>query len=131
MFSRSVALAWTAAGIMVVIIMASTAISPALSANGSVSTSLSVQSYDTTIPTQYQSQYSTVQNLLNQFNSSLGPASSSSNSFTYAAELLPANGNQGPALFNSNNLNSVQTNLNALKAMGGEGGHNCRWLSSS
>ena len=82
---------------------------------------LTVQTYDTTVPSKYQSQYSTVQNLLNQFNSSLGPAASSPNSFTYATELLPANGNQGPALFNPNNLNGVQINLNALKAMGVKG----------
>jgi hypothetical protein len=43
------------------------------------------------------------------------------NNFTYAAELLPANGNQGPALFNSGNLNAVARNLNVLKAMGVKG----------
>jgi hypothetical protein len=82
---------------------------------------LTVQSYNTTVPLKYQSQYASVQNLLNQFNSSLGPAPLSKNNFTYAAELLPANGNRGPDLFSPNNLNSVATNLNALKAMGVKG----------
>ena len=82
---------------------------------------LTVQSYNTTVPSKYQNQFSSVQNLLSQFNSSLESEPSSPNSFTYATELLPANGNQGPALFNPNNLKGVQTNLNGLKAMGVKG----------
>ena len=120
MFSRSAVLA-DATGIIIVLMLASTVFPPMLSASGQVLPGLTVQSYDTTIPAQYQSQYSSVQNLLNQFNASLGPAPSSSNSFTYATELLPANGNQGPALFDANNLNGVEKNLQALKAMGVKG----------
>ena len=120
MFARSAVLALVAA-IILVLVLACTVVSPMLSVSGQAVTGLTVQSYDTTIPTQYQSQYSTVQNLLNQFNSSLGPAPLTSNNFTYATELLPANGNQGPDLFNSNNLNGVERNLQALKAMGVKG----------
>ena len=82
---------------------------------------LTVQFYDTTVPTKYQSQHNSVQSLLTQFNSSLGPTPSSNNNFTYAAELLVANGNQGLALFNSGNLNGVERNLQALKAIGVKG----------
>ena len=110
-----------ALGIIIVLIVAGAFISPKLFASSTGLPGLTVQSYDTTIPSQYQSQYSSVQSLLNQFNSSLGPTPSTPNSFTYATELLQANGNQGPALFNPNNLNGVQTNLNALKAMGVKG----------
>lgn len=154
MFSRSAVTTSMAIGIILVIIIASTATVVVLNRSQRISTTgfsstlptggflasriiltgisqtligtsglsgLTVQSYGTTIPPQYQSQYSSVQNLLNQFNSSLGSVPSSKNSFTYAAELLPANGNQGSALFNANNLNSVETNLNAPKTMGMKG----------
>jgi hypothetical protein len=43
------------------------------------------------------------------------------NGFVFATELLPANGNRGPALFYPNNLASVATNLNALQSMGVQG----------
>jgi hypothetical protein len=121
MFSKSIILAGMVIGFIVVLILASSAISPILSVNCSVLPSLVVQFYDTTVPSQHQIQYSTVQNLLNQFNSSLGSEPSSYNSFAYATELLPANGNQGPTLFNPNNLKGVETNLEALEAMGVKG----------
>jgi hypothetical protein len=80
-----------------------------------------VQEYDTSIPSKYQGEYSTLQGILNGFNSSLGPNPSSMNGFVFATELLPANGNRGPALFQPNNLASVTTNLNALQSMGVQG----------
>lgn len=124
----------TAMALVIVLIMIMSIPYATLSASGNVVSTvpesltsssnlagLTVQSYDTTVPSQYQSQYSSVQSLLNQFNSSLGPSPSIVNNFTYAAELLPANGNQGTALFNANNLNNVETNLKALKTMGVKG----------
>jgi hypothetical protein len=80
-----------------------------------------VQEYDMSIPPQYQVQYTELQNILNSFNSSLGPYPASMSSLAFATELLPANGNRGPALFQSNNLASVTRNLNALQAMGVRG----------
>jgi hypothetical protein len=80
-----------------------------------------IQQYDMTIPPQYQAQYTALQNILNSFNSSLGPYPTSTSSVTFATELLPANGNRGPALFQSNNLASVARNLDALQAMGVQG----------
>jgi hypothetical protein len=82
---------------------------------------LTIQRYNETVPSKYQSQYTSVVGLLNQFNSSLGPVPLRKNSFTYAAELLPANGNRGPVLFNSDTLSGVATNLRALKAIGVSG----------
>jgi len=92
-----------------------------IQSSGAQSSALTVQTYDITVPSQYQSQYTSVQSLLSQFNTTLGSPPSVYNSFTYAAELLPANGNQGPTLFNTSNLNGVERNLQALKAMGVKG----------
>lgn len=78
------------------------------SASTSGLSGLTVQSYDTTVPPLYQSQYSSVQNLLNKFNSSLRPTPSSKNNFTYAAELLPANGNP-PSSISTTSTASRQT----------------------
>jgi len=89
--------------------------------NPQVPGGFAVQQYDMTIPSKYQGEYSTLQGFLDAFNSSLGPYPISSNGFTFATELLPANGNRGPALFQSNNLASVSANLNALQAMGVKG----------
>jgi len=80
-----------------------------------------VQQYDFTVPPEYQGEYSALQGILGSFNSSLGSLTPSENSFGYATELLPANGNRGPALLQPNNLNSVAANLNALQAMGIQG----------
>jgi len=55
---------------------------------------------------------------MSSFNSSLGSYPASGNGFVSATELLPANGNRGPALLQTNNLNSVASNLNTLQAMG-------------
>ena len=82
---------------------------------------VAVQQYDMTAPPEYQATYTALQNILNTFNSTLGPASASTNTITFATELLPANGNRGPALFQSNNLASVSRNLDALQAMGVQG----------
>ena len=82
---------------------------------------LPVQEYDMSIPPQYQATYTALQNILNSFNSSLGAYPASTSSLTFATELLPANGNRGPALFQPNNLASVTMNLNALQAMGVQG----------
>jgi hypothetical protein len=78
---------------------------------------LGVQQYDMSIPSKYQGEYTSLQGILNGFDSSLGAYSSSKNNFTFATELLPANGNRGPALFQPNNLATVASNLNALQAM--------------
>ena len=86
-----------------------------------VAASQVIPQYYLTIPPQYQSEYAAIQGILHSFNSSLGPYPNSANSFTFATELLPANGNRGPALFNANNLASVAANLNALQAMGVQG----------
>jgi len=80
-----------------------------------------VQQYDMSIPAQYQATYTALQNILNSFNSSLGPYPTTMSSLTFATELLPANGNRGPALFQSYNLASVSRNLDALQAMGVQG----------
>jgi len=83
-----------------------------------VASSPDVQQYDFTVPSEYQGEYSALQRILGSFNSSLGSLTPPENSFVYATELLPANGNRGPALLQPNNLNSVAANLNALQAMG-------------
>lgn len=82
---------------------------------------LAVQQYDMTVPSKYQGEYTALQGFLNAFNSSLGPYPTSMTGFIFATELLPANGNRGPALLQPNNLASVATNLNALQAMGVQG----------
>ncbi len=91
------------------------------SSDGSNSFGSAVQEYDLSIPSKYQGEYTALQGILNTFNSSLVPDPTSMNRFVFATELLPANGNRGPALFQSNNLASVATNLNALQAMGVQG----------
>jgi hypothetical protein len=83
-----------------------------------VAASQVVQQYDLSIPSKYQGEYTALQGILGSFDSSLGPYPASMNGFVYATELLPANGNRGPALLQPNNLASVATNLNALQAMG-------------
>jgi hypothetical protein len=80
-----------------------------------------VQQYDMSIPLKYQGEYAALQNILDTFNSSLGPYPTSINGITFATELLAANGNRGPQLFQPNNLASVALNLNALQAMGVQG----------
>ena len=82
---------------------------------------LPVQEYDMAVPPKYQATYTALQNILNSFNSSLGPYPTSTAGLTFATELLPANGNRGPALFQSNNLASVTMNLNTLQTMGIQG----------
>jgi hypothetical protein len=124
MLSRKAVSATTVFGLILAIVLASCVglgklVIPSAVAQGA--SNLTVQFYNTTVPTRYQTQYNNVSNLLSQFNVSLGPAPLSPNNFTYAAELLPANGNQGPVLFNPNNLVGVSRNLNALKAMGEKG----------
>lgn len=86
-----------------------------------VTASSAVQQFDMSIPTKYQGEYNALQGILDTFNSSLGPSTTSKNSLTFATELLPANGNRGPALFQPGNLASVTTNLDALQAMGIQG----------
>lgn len=80
-----------------------------------------VQQYDMSIPMKYQGEYGALQRILSTFNSSLGPYPTTINGINFATELLPANGNRGPALFQSSNLGSVTLNLNALEAMGIQG----------
>jgi hypothetical protein len=127
MFSRRIRFAAVTFGLILTMVLAADAGIAVLcepkidSANAQSTSNLTVQLYNITVPTQYLGQYNNVTLLLNQFNASLGAAPSSPNSFTYAAELLPANGNQGPVLFNSSNLVGVSRNLNALKAMGVKG----------
>ena len=93
------------------------------SVTGSSSSSLAsaVQQYDMSIPSKYQGDYTALEDILNNFNSSLGPYPASVTSFTFATELLPANGNRGPTLFEQSNLASVAKNLDALQAMGVQG----------
>jgi len=83
--------------------------------------SLDQQQYNLTVPTKYQSEYVALQGILNGFNASLGPDTTVVGGVTFATELLPANGNRGPALLEPGNLASVATNLNALQAMGVQG----------
>ena len=86
-----------------------------------VTASQAVQQYDLTIPSQYQTDYSALNGLIDSFNAALGLTSGTAKGLTFATELLPANGNRGPALLQSNNLASVAANLNALQAMGIQG----------
>jgi len=86
-----------------------------------VAASQVVEQYDMSIPAEYQNEYNAIQGILDSFNSSLGPNTDSTSGTVFAAELLPANGNRGSALFQSYNLNSVATNLNALQTMGVQG----------
>jgi hypothetical protein len=83
--------------------------------------SQAAQQYDLSIPAQYQGEYTALHAILGTFNSSLGPQPASVNKFVYATELLPANGNRGPALLQPSNLASVAVNLNALQSMGVQG----------
>lgn len=92
-----------------------------VSSNTSGLYALQAQQYDMSIPSKYQGEYSSLETILNQFDSSLGSHSVSLNGLTFATELLPANGNRGPDLFRQGNLASVATNLNALQAMGVQG----------
>jgi len=89
-----------------------------LSVYSPVAASPTVEQYDLSIPVQYQGEYSAIQGVLMSFNSSLGAYPASRNGFVFATELLPANGNRGPALFQANNLASVAKNLDTLQAMG-------------
>ena len=91
------------------------------SSNHSGSAALQAQQYDLSVPSKYQSEYATLHGILNSFNDSLGSYPTSKNSLTFATELLPANGNRGPALFQSTNLASVARNLDTLHAMGVQG----------
>ena len=91
------------------------------SSDGSGSFASAVQQYDMSIPSKYLGDYTALQDILNTFNSSLGPYPTSATSFTFATELLPANGNRGPALFQQGNMASVAKNLDALQAMGVQG----------
>jgi hypothetical protein len=70
------------------------------------------------VPSQFQTEYNGIESILNSFNSSLGATPTTKSSFVVGTELLPANGNRGPALFQSTNLVSVNDNLNLLQAMG-------------
>jgi hypothetical protein len=81
---------------------------------------LSVQQYNETVPAKYQSNYTTVRAILNNFNATLGPYPASRNSFAYAASLVPADGNRGTDLLEANNQNTVTANLDAYQAMGVE-----------
>ena len=83
-----------------------------------VAASQAIQQYGLSVPSEYQGEYSTLQGIMSSFNSSLGSYPASGNGFVSATELLPANGNRGPALLQTNNLNSVASNLNTLQAMG-------------
>ena len=89
-----------------------------LSVYSPVAASPTVEQYDLSIPVQYQGEYSAIQGVLMSFNSSLGAYPASRNGFVFATELLPANGNRGPTLFQANNLASVAKNLDTLQAMG-------------
>lgn len=86
-----------------------------------VAASQADQQYDTSVPSQYDGEYSSLQGILGSFNSSLSMYPASGNEFVYATELLPANGNRGPALLQANNLVTVARNLNTLQAMGVRG----------
>ncbi|HYB45441.1 MAG TPA: hypothetical protein VEC92_02855 [Nitrososphaerales archaeon] len=77
-----------------------------------------VQQYNTTIPSEYQSNYTTLENALNNFNSTLGTIPAHPNSFTYSASLVTADGNQGPKVLTADNQNTVDVNLDAFQAMG-------------
>jgi len=79
---------------------------------------LTVLQYNTTVPAKYQSNYTTLENILDGFNASLGPTPLSPNKFAYSASLVPADGNQGPTLLGSSNQNTVNANLDAYQAMG-------------
>ena len=85
------------------------------------SLSFTAQEYDMTIPSKYQAEYSSLQSILNNFNNTLARIPIPTRNFTFATELLPANGNRGPDLFRPGNLASVETNLNALQTMGVQG----------
>jgi hypothetical protein len=77
-----------------------------------------VQQYNTTVPSEYQSNYTTLQEDLASFNSSLGQVPSSPNSFTYSASLVTADGNQGTDILTASKQNGVNINLDAYQAMG-------------
>jgi len=92
-----------------------------LSSNGPGFFASAVQQYDMSIPSKYLGDYTALQDILNKFNSSLGPYPALATSFTFATELLPANGNRGPVLFQQGNMASVARNLDALQSMGVQG----------
>ena len=113
MFSRHAVATFLAFGFVLIFLVACVANIPSLDSSrgdlvsaGTLGLSgLTVQSYYETVPSAYQSQYSSVQNLLAQFNSSLGQTPTTANSF-------------GTALFNSGGLTGVTKNLDVLRAMG-------------
>jgi hypothetical protein len=81
-----------------------------------------VAQYDESIPASYESTYSTLNQILDNFDQTLGsPSPGSSHSVIYATELLPADSNIGPRLLAPQAMQGVISYLDALKRMGVDG----------
>ena len=71
------------------------------------------------VPAEFQSLYTELDSALNAFDQSFD--ASGNYPVTFAAELLPANGNRGAALLEPQTLAGVRVNLDALQKMGVQG----------
>jgi hypothetical protein len=110
--------------IMALLIIASTGDSKLSSFKNVVSaaSTLSVAQYNETVPSANQSMYSTLDQLLTNFNQTLISATTkSSQQPIYATELLPADSNLGEDLLDPTALQGVVNNLNALQGLGIQG----------
>ena len=78
-----------------------------------------VAQYDESIPATYEPMYSTLSQILDNFDQTLGsPSPGSSHSVIYATELLPADSNIGPRLLSPQAMQGVISYLDALKKIG-------------
>ncbi len=81
-----------------------------------------VASYDESIPSTYQSMYTTLDQILNEFGQNLdSTAPVATHQTIYATELLPADSNIGPKLLSQQTLQSVTEFLDAIQKLGVQG----------
>ncbi len=81
-----------------------------------------VASYDESIPSTYQSMYTTLDQTLNGFSQNLDSKQPvATHQVIYATELLPADSNLGPKLLSQQALQSVMKFLDAIQKLGVQG----------
>ena len=96
------------------------------SSSAKTSTALScanVAPYNMTVPLAYATMYSTLNQILGNFNQTLisTPPVGANHQVIYATELLPADSNLVTALLVPGQLQSVENNLNAMQTVGVQG----------
>ena len=81
-----------------------------------------VASYNESIPSTYQSMYTTLDQILNGYDQNLDSKTPvATHSVIYATELLPADSNIGPKLLSQQSLQSVTEFLDAIQKMDAQG----------